>query len=899
MADVIKCPVCGESNLPEQEFCQYCQSRLQPLTGNLKGADAAIKPGQMPTKKNTAELEPILPQWLRDARDSARKSAESDAAQAGRQSQESYSASSTPDLLAGLQSQSGTDDEDTPDWLANITGAAPKPKKPQADSPEVRWVELGGAKDFAQEEPEAEPYMPAWLEGITPTEPPSAEKDELADWFQQTDNSQKPQQPEPQAPAFDNSFSTPSQFAEPAASSGTPDWLKKMAEESAQNDAALISDSSNTFTTAPSDTPDWLRQMAAEDGAQTSSAPSDAPDWLHQMAADDRGTQDDNAPFLSAGTFDAPSAPSTTDAPDWLRAMGDFQDQSQEAVPTQSADSAAFSEAGFGEVEAAKAPSTESVPEWMKDFSTIENEPPVQGVMPAWLNEEAPAPSAGTGTEVPSWLSNAPAPEQEQPPAQDELAFGDIPSWLKAAAPQSSVYEGSSVEPAAPTPASSSDSPDWLNAFKSIDTPPAPPAPTEFPADAPFEAAPPAFTADSQTSENMDALFTDMPDWLSSSTDAAPSTSPASSNPNAETIVPGELPSWVQAMRPVDTGASQSSSSVSGSGDRTLESRGALAGLQGVLPSVPGFAPTSKPKAYSIKLQASEEQQAHATLLEQILAAETQPVPIASFSALTTSRGLRWFLAAALFAVLMGILFLHTQIFPMPVGMPPEINGAWQLSQSIPAGAPVLVAFDYEPARVGEMEAAAAPMFNLLQQPNLTFISTNETGAILAERFISGPLADSDKSGFQYQNLGYLPGGQLGIRALAQNPAQTFPQLAGITSLSQFTALIIITDSADSARTWIEQTSFTQSALPIVIISSAQAAPMIQPYYDSQQISGLVSGLYGSAVLEQSNGGIPGVTRTYWDAYSLGMLLAMALIVGGGLWNLVLGLRNRAAGDAK
>jgi hypothetical protein len=209
------------------------------------------------------------------------------------------------------------------------------------------------------------------------------------------------------------------------------------------------------------------------------------------------------------------------------------------------------------------------------------------------------------------------------------------------------------------------------------------------------------------------------------------------------------------------------------------------------------------------------------------------------------------------------------------------------------------VAFDYEPARVGELEAAAAPIFKLLQQPNLTFISTNETGAMLAERFISGPLADTDKSGFEYRNLGYLPGGQMGIRALAQNPAQTFPELAGITSISQFTALIIITDSADSARTWIEQTSFTESAIPIMIISSAQAAPMIQPYYDSQQISGLVSGLYGAAVFEQNSGGDPGITRGYWDAYSLGMLLAMVLIVGGGLWNLALGLRNRSAGDVK
>ena len=895
MSDVIKCPVCGESNLSDQEFCQYCQSRLQPLTGSLKGADAPIKPGQVPTKKNTAELEPILPQWLRDARDSARKSAEDSSSQSGKSPQESFSASSTPDLLAGLQSHAGSDEEETPDWLANITGAEPKPKKPQADSPEVRWVELGGAKDFAQEE--SEPFTPSWLEGLTPTEPQRDEKDELTDWFRQTDDSQKSPETGPQAPPFDTSFSPQAesaQQAEPLDSGGTPDWLKKMAAESAQSNDALFDDSSKTSNPPSSDTPDWLRQMAADAGEQTNdlnTTPSDATDWLHQMVADD-GTQNDNVPTLSAGTFDAP-APKTNDAPDWLHAMGNSQDQ------TPSADSAGFSEAGSGESatglpsEAAKSSSTENIPDWMKDFPSSENEQPAQGAKPSWLQEEKPSPSAGT--EVPSWLAGTPpTPGQEQPPAKDEAAFGDIPGWLKAAAPQSSIYEDTSIEPASAS-APSSDSPDWLNAFKSIDTP-EPQLSTEFPSDTPS-----AFTADSQISENMDTLFTDMPDWLSSASDVLPSTNPASLPiTNADAITPGELPSWVQAMRPVDAGSSSGSSSSSIPSDQTLESRGALAGLHGVLPSVAGYAPTSKPKAYSIKLQASEEQQAHATLLEQILAAETEPVPIASFSALTTSRGLRWFLAAALFVVLTIALFLPAPLFAMPVGVPPEINGAMQVSQSIPEGAPVLIAFDYEPARVAEMEAAAAPMFNLLRQPNLTFISTNQTGAILAERFISGTLADTDQNGFQVLNLGYLPGGQMGIRALAQNPEKTFPQLKDIASLSQFMALIIITDSADSARTWIEQTSSTRGTMPVVIISSAQAAPMIQPYYDSQQISGLVSGLYGGAVSEQNNGGIPGITRTYWDAYNLGMLLAMALIAGGGLWNFALGLRNRAAmGETK
>jgi hypothetical protein len=167
--------------------------------------------------------------------------------------------------------------------------------------------------------------------------------------------------------------------------------------------------------------------------------------------------------------------------------------------------------------------------------------------------------------------------------------------------------------------------------------------------------------------------------------------------------------------------------------------------------------------------------------------------------------------------------------------------------------------------------------------------------------------------------LGYLPGGQIGIRAFVQDPSATaryaltqnpslfnimlspaweLPPLQGATSLSQFAAFIIVTDNADSTRVWIEQITSAPDAIPtipFVVISSAQAAPMIQPYYASQQINGLVSGLYGGALVEQNNEGRPGTARIYWDAYSIGMLLAMVLILGGGLLNLALGLRDRSA----
>ena len=66
---------------------------------------------------------------------------------------------------------------------------------------------------------------------------------------------------------------------------------------------------------------------------------------------------------------------------------------------------------------------------------------------------------------MPAWLSASSASDQpgkEEQPAQEDLPLGDIPNWLKAAAPQSSIY---SDLPADPTPPTSDE--DWLNSFKS------------------------------------------------------------------------------------------------------------------------------------------------------------------------------------------------------------------------------------------------------------------------------------------------------------------------------------------------------------------------------------------------------------------------------------------------
>jgi len=143
------------------------------------------------------------------------------------------------------------------------------------------------------------------------------------------------------------------------------------------------------------------------------------------------------------------------------------------------------------------------------------------------------------------------------------------------------------------------------------------------------------------------------------------------------------------------------------------------------------------------------------------------------------------------------------------------------------------------------------------------------------------------------------------VRAFAQDPAAvspfafdgspawSSPALQGVQGFIDFAAILVLTDTAETGKVWIEQAGPLRGAAPMVIAASSQTGPLLHPYFQSGQINGLFTGLYDSAVIEQINAGRPGTARRYWDAYNLGMMFAVAFILGGGLFSLVTGLRER------
>ncbi|MEP0805525.1 MAG: zinc ribbon domain-containing protein, partial [Chloroflexota bacterium] len=252
----IRCPNCGRENPDFLDVCQFCQTPL--IT------DPLLHIGEEPTKKDTGELEQILPDWLKEVRQQGMEEAQEDAL---RPQSRSKVTEEPPDLLAGLMSQAESDEEELPDWLAGI---APSLKKEEPPSPPP-------------------PAAPA----PAPAEPSPAE--ELPSWF-----SQEAEQPAP--PFLDE---TPAQ----------DDWMKDL--------TAFTAEESKPAQEEPEDL-SWLRELeAASKGVEEPAAPKPEDTFLPSASEEDLDWLNKlGAASAPVSEEPAPAQPSAEEDLSWLDKLG-------------------------------------------------------------------------------------------------------------------------------------------------------------------------------------------------------------------------------------------------------------------------------------------------------------------------------------------------------------------------------------------------------------------------------------------------------------------------------------------------------------------------------------------------------------------------------------------------
>jgi hypothetical protein len=862
------------------------------------------------------------------------------------------------DWLSAVPGESAGPSDDVPDWLKDLaeapSGEAETPDWLKAQSPPPPTAEPPTGEPPAPAEGPATPahrmqVLPPWLRPTAAEMAEAAEAALAADLGTETG----PPAEEPEPPAAPAQGATPAQpppGQAPPGDENVPDWLNNLLAPSAEagaggeTPAGLGQDPEATLISSRSPKKkmtDWLGATPA--GSAEAPPPEDEtvlPDWLSALAA---GTAVEPEPASPAG-----------EVPDWLKTAGSGEPPAEiPRAPTPAITPAA--EDSLPEwLQALRpdAPEAAELPGVPTDQA---------GEMPSWLTELAsgmpsregaghtaeltPAPSpAPTDDETLAWLGQLSAAPADEAAAAETLAAGT--PTLEPAEEEAALDLSGVTLPA--------ESPDWLAELAAATSAPggeaaipAEPAAMELAAGEPAEGelvrTPeqelPEWlrTLRGLPAEEVEAEAEDLPDWLRTLRglppkaptpgageparfEDAPAEAEAEGQPEVEPAAAGpaperaDLPAWLAAMRPIDI-----DQPVASEADAYEETLGVLAGMRGVLRAEPVVAQPQQAAAPVHRLEVTDTQAANAQLLIDLLQSEATPQPVRRSGTRLSSLVERW-LIFALLALAIGLAqFQWPGLFPLPQAITPEAEAESAYQAVVEAGAagtgarPALVAFDYEPAQQGELSPGAQVIVRqlLAQGVPVVAVSARPAGAAVGQQVLEQTAAelaaDTEQAltyGTEYLNLGFLPGGPVGLAQFAAGPRAAFqndftgalgegavwqaPALAGVQALGDFGLIVLVTDTPQATRAWVEQAQQYAPQVKMVAVVSASAEPLVRPYAQGggdPQLDGVVAGLAGAARYEQ-HAGLPGTASARWPALG-GGLLAAALIIAAG--NLVFG----------
>jgi hypothetical protein len=873
MADQ-RCPQCNSLNPGDAEKCWNCEAPLLASESSESGAG------------------PL--DWLSDLR----------------------SGSDLEDIRNEAEANP-EDKEDLPDWLKRV--------RQRSDSEREN-------DDFSDEAVSAGDELPDWLKDLTgephdeqstsrseeDTIPPPAGGIESQDWFQglaDFSSEKKPDTGDEGVPEWlledsdeTQPSTTPASGEEMAAFSDgdLPDWI---AESNKEDTSLPAPGADETAIFKSSDLADWLSEIPGEEEPETPAVPTgetalyrpgeDLPDWLSELP---KATDTEPEPLDMTG--DETAIFSGDDLPDWLSELnGESEPNAQSPAGDETA---AFR--------------VDDLPDWLSGIDEATETTPVQ-----------PSPAE----ELPSWLladeNQAVQPEEtsEWKPEDEAVSFSTDTNWFEklgagaagAGLPEGEASESQDLEgeptdnefeldqavseteeivdpsiaeePEPETPAEEEDFavaafeledlPDWLSE-ESVDVPQSEPT-----------SVTPAFIMDEgdeldETEIEQAHPFSeeDIPAWLTAEEEIT------TDEVESEDLTRTTLPNWVEAMRPVETVA-LSGATASNEEIRT-EKAGPLAGLTGVLPAEVSAIDYGRPPTYSMRLRVSDKQRASAALLETVLEEESKPRELQREKPGTSQAILRLLVGILLITVILLSGGLTNVAQPPNSGSTNVIHFA-QRMETLPIGGTVLLAVDFDPGYSSEMSLAGRGVIQqLLARDNkLVIVSTSVAGPVLAEELVLGAMPEDITRNDRVINLGFLPGGIISLKEFTLaprtaarygmdwvrtgQPAWQHPYLQNVHQITDFSLVLVLTDSGDTGRMWLEQVKPNIGAVPMMMVTTAQAAPILHPYLTGGQLDGLISGLSGGR--SYSHRLSAAEYENTWAAFRAGVLVTIALIFIG------------------
>ena len=826
-----------------------------------------ITTGGLPSWVTSAEAEPAesvpigtrdLPDWLFETDDSGDLEAESS------------EPVEVPDKSDIKPAPSEAEEDGVPDWLATTEGTEAK-DVPIGTSDLPSWLQASEQQPIAAAEPEEVTDIPAV------ETPASEEEDHVPDWLATTEGTESKDVP--------------------IGTSDLPGWLQASEQQpiAAAEPEPEVSEAPEdlpvTSEVETEDQPDWL----AESEPLASFAPSKPdpsviepdpiPDWLAE-----------GEPTPSESVETEPEA--AADKPAWLveteaalaadAKRGDFQ-------TTMLEPSTGLSDLSVPPEEEDESSQPEHVSD--VDFSDFLVEPET-----AAIDFEAPV------ADLPDWLagiriqdvaaqSDAPAISSDAPGDTDDDTLDWLASLEDENGERPAIVGAPEMEGPDLTPPAHDDLPDWLAAV-------GPPS------------AATALATDSEITGELPQAA-DIPDWLAAmrpegieepvlpQEPRSAATAESAVLPKEPELEAAELPEWTEQLEPGDE-VSQPVSLASAADDYE-EKAGPLAGMRGIIRAEPAVTLPGTAGVSVTNFTVTDWQREQADIFRELMREEIEDLPE------ETRRKFR--LPFAVDRLIVNALILVAMLTPFALGetffdppnpeLFPQNRALFESIASLPADSLVLVAFEYEPGTGGELnDALEGVLYQLADRgQRIALVSSRPAGVGIAQALIERALEQAELDaaatyGSQYVNLGFIPGGAIGLQAFAGDPVGVIDldfilgespwemaAVADVNTLNSFDLILVAADSPTAIRAWLEQVRTRE--IPMGAFVTASAEPLVLPYAEGEepQLVGLSSGLTGAFINDIiAPHGISPVSRR-WDSFSAGILVAgLILLTGNVLW---------------
>lgn len=245
--------------------------------------------------------------------------------------------------------------------------------------------------------------------------------------------------------------------------------------------------------------------------------------------------------------------------------------------------------------------------------------------------------------------------------------------------------------------------------------------------------------------------------------------------------------------------------------------------------------------------------------------------------------------------LLLIIMFIS---YLVPLGIPISIREptrkVYDFVENLPEdGKPLLLSLDYTAGGQPEIKPGMVAVLKHIIENNQKFIilgiGTDESTALMQALLDDVKVTDVYTYGVDYVAIGYVPGGEITVSALAQdfmsvveadaygNDVSELELTKDITDYQDFLACIPF-DSAGVMSYWIR--NWTPYDIPFFAAFTAGSEPTYVAFYKSGDIEGYLAGLRGGAEYELLTGYLSLGVKSM-DLQSLTHVYALAVLVIG------------------